>query len=132
MLPPGRTYQQVYDTFQWNIPEFYNIGVDICDRWARKEKRLALIYENEVGKVENYTFQDLQGLSNRLANGFKANGITRGDRIGILLPQCPETAVSHIAVYKIGAVAVPLFTLFGTDALAYRLSNSAAKAQRLR
>jgi acetyl-CoA synthetase len=127
MLPLGQTYQQVYDRFRWNIPEFYNIGVDICDKWARKGNRLALINENEDGKVEKYTFQDLKGLSNRLANGFQANGITRGDRIGILLPQCPETAISHIAVYKIGAVAVPLFTLFGTDALAYRLSNSAAK-----
>ncbi|MBW2513152.1 MAG: acyl-CoA synthetase [Deltaproteobacteria bacterium] len=127
MLPPGQTYQQVYDTFRWDIPKSYNIGVDICDKWAKKKRRLALIYENENGKVEHYTFQDLKGLSNRLANGFQANGITRGDRVGILLPQCPETAISHIAVYKIGAVAVPLFTLFGTDALAYRLSNSEAK-----
>ncbi len=127
MLPPGQTYQQVYDTFQWDIPETYNIGVDICDKWAKKGRRLALIYENEDGKVERYTFQDLKGLSNRLANGFQANGISRGDRVGILLPQCPETAISHIAVYKIGAVAVPLFTLFGTDALAYRLSNSQAR-----
>ena len=127
MLPPGRTYQQVYDTFRWDLPEFYNIGVDICDKWARKGKRLALIYENEYGKVENYTFQNLKQLSDRLANGFQANGIIRGDRVGILLPQCPETAISHIAAYKIGAVAVPLFTLFGTDALSYRLSNSAAK-----
>jgi acetyl-CoA synthetase len=128
MLPPGRTYQQVYDTFRWDIPEYYNIGVDICDKWANTGERLALIYENEDGKVENYTFQDLKQLSNRLANGFQANGITRGDRVGILLPQCPETAISHIAVYKIGGVAVPLFTLFGTDALSYRLSNSAARA----
>jgi acetyl-CoA synthetase len=127
MPPPGRTYQQIYDTFRWDLPEFYNIGIDICDKWANRGDRLALIYENEDGKVQNYTFQELKQLSNRLANGFQANGITRGDRIGILLPQCPETAISHIAVYKIGAVAVPLFTLFGTDALAYRLSNSAAK-----
>ncbi len=127
MLPPGRTYQQVYDTFRWDLPEFYNIGVDICDKWARKGKRLALIYENEYGKVENYTFQNLKQLSDRLANGFQAKGIIRGDRVGILLPQCPETAISHIAAYKIGAIAVPLFTLFGTDALSYRLSNSAAK-----
>jgi acetyl-CoA synthetase len=48
--------------------------------------------------------------------------------VGILLPQCPETALSHIAIYKIGAIAIPLFTLFGPDALEYRLGNSAAKA----
>ena len=46
----------------------------------------------------------------------------------IVLPQCPKAALSHIAVYKIGGIAVPLFTLFGPDALEYRLGNSGAKA----
>jgi acetyl-CoA synthetase len=127
VLKHGKTYNEVYNAFRWEIPEFYNIGVDICDRWADRPGRLALIYENESGRVEEYTFQDLKRLSNRLANGLQANGIGPGDRLGILLPQCPETAISHIAAYKIGAIAIPLFTLFGTDALAYRLSNSEAK-----
>ena len=127
MLRPGKTYSQVYNTFKWKIPEFYNIGVDICDKWARQRYRLALIYEDEKGHVEKYTFWDLKNLSNKLANGLKALGIGIGDRLGILLPQCPETAISHIASYKVGAVAIPLFTLFGTDALEYRLSNSEAK-----
>ena len=127
MLKAGRTYREVYDSFQWQIPEFYNIGVDICDKWAHQRYRLALIYEDENRQVEKYTFWDLKRLSNRLANGFKACGVGAGDRIGILLPQCPQTALSHIAAYKIGAIAIPLFTLFGTDALAYRLSNSQAR-----
>jgi acetyl-CoA synthetase len=127
MLKPGKRYKEVYDSFRWEIPQYYNIGVDICDKWAGQADRLALIYENESGRVEKYTFADLKRLSNRLANGLKASGIGRGDRFGILLPQCPETAISHIAAYKLGAIAIPLFTLFGTDALAYRLSNSEAK-----
>ncbi len=127
MLKSGRTYREVYDSFQWEVPDFYNIGVDICDKWAHQRYRLALIYEDENGQVEKYTFWDLKRLSNRLANGLKACGVGPGDRIGILLPQCPQTALSHIAAYKIGAIAIPLFTLFGTDALAYRLSNSQAR-----
>ena len=47
-----------------------------------------------------------------------------GDRLAILFPQCPETAISHIAVYKAGGIAIPLFTLFGPDAPAYRLADS--------
>ncbi|MGD9066710.1 MAG: acyl-CoA synthetase, partial [Desulfobacterales bacterium] len=74
-----------------------------------------------------HTFRDLKILSNKLANGLQALNIGVGDRLGILLPQCPETALTHIATYKVGAVAIPLFTLFGTDALEYRLSNSEAK-----
>ena len=128
MLTYGQSYDEVYKAFRWEVPEFYNIGVDICDKWAAHKKRLALIYLDENGQVVRYTFRDLKRYSNRLANGFKAAGIGRGDRIGILLPQCPETAISHIAAYKVGAIAIPLFTLFGTDALVYRLSNSQAKA----
>jgi acetyl-CoA synthetase len=128
MLKPGNTYDDVYNTFKWQIPEFYNIGVDICDKWADQGQRLALIYEDENGRVDRYTFRDLKNLSNKLANGLQAANIGIGDRLGILLPQCPETALSHIAAYKVGAVAIPLFTLFGTDALEYRLSNSEARA----
>ncbi|MBW2428714.1 MAG: acyl-CoA synthetase [Deltaproteobacteria bacterium] len=128
MLKSGISYNEVYDSFCWQVPEYYNIGVDICDKWARQRYRLALIYQDEKGQVAKYTFWDLKRLSNRLANGLKACGIDPGDRLGILLPQCPETALSHIAAYKIGAIAIPLFTLFGTDALEYRLSNSQAKA----
>ncbi len=127
MLKPGKTYNEVYNAFQWKIPEFYNIGVDICDKWAHQRYRLALIFENEKGETEHYTFWDLKRLSNRLANGLKAQGLGRGDRFGIMLPQSPEAGIAHIALYKMGAVAIPLFTLFGTDALEYRLANSEAK-----
>jgi len=124
MLKESRSYDEVYRRFKWNIPEFYNIGYDICDKWAADTNRLALVYENDEGGIENYTFAELKRLSNCLANGFIALGTRQGDRIGILLPQRPETAISHIAAYKVGAIAIPLFTLFGKDALEYRLENS--------
>ncbi len=128
MLKRGITYTGVYDSFRWKVPKYYNIGVDVCDKWADQRYRLALIYEDEKGQVEKYTFWDLKQFSNRLANALQNYGLHRGDRVGILLPQCPETALSHIALYKLGAIAVPLFTLFGPEALEYRLSNSGAKA----
>ena len=128
MLQKKSTYNEVYEGFHWNIPEFYNIGIDVCDKWADERYRLALIYEDEGGRTEKFTFWDIKNLSNRLANALRANGVASGDRIGILLPQCPETAIAHIAVYKLGAIAIPLFTLFGPDALEYRLMNSGAKA----
>lgn len=127
MLKPGKTYDEIYKSFRWNIPEVYNIGVDVCDKWAHQRFRMALIYEDEKGRVEKYTFWELKQLSNRLGNALRAHGIERGDRVGILLPQSPEAGISHIALYKIGAIAIPMFTLFGADALEYRLSNSEAK-----
>ncbi|MBI5249386.1 MAG: acyl-CoA synthetase [Desulfomonile tiedjei] len=128
MLKLGKTYEEVFESFEWQVPELYNIGVDVCDKWADQRDRKALIYEDHQGRVTDYTFAQLKRLSNQLANGLRANGIHREHRIGILLGQCPETAITHIAAYKLGAVAIPLFTLFGTDALEYRLSNSSASA----
>ncbi|RJR32999.1 MAG: AMP-dependent synthetase [Desulfobacteraceae bacterium] len=127
MLKIGRTYEEVCAAFRWEIPQFYNIGVDVCDKWAEAGERPALITQDEKGHVERYTFQDLKRLSNRLANGLRAHGIGRGDKVAILLPQSLEAAISHIAIYKIGGIALPLFTLFGVEALEYRLQNSEAK-----
>jgi len=128
MLAKGLTYDELYASFRWQIPEYFNMGVDVCDKWAHQRYRLALIYEDENGRVEKYTFWDLMKLSARFGNALKAHGIESGDRVGILLPQSPEAGIAHIGIYKIGAVVLPLFTLFGADALEYRLSNSEARA----
>ncbi len=128
MLKHGRTYDEVYSSFKWNIPEFYNMGVDICDKWASEHSRLALICESEEGKVDKYTFSDLKKYSNQLANVLKAQGIKKGDRVSIIFPQSSEYLISLIAIYKIGAIAVPLLTQFGPDALEYRLANCDASA----
>ena len=127
MLTKAKTYQDVYQSFSWQVPEYYNIGVDICDKHVAVKNRTALIYKSEDGRVDTYTFDDFIKLSNQFANVLTAAGIMREDRVGILLPQCPETAIAHIATYKIGGIAIPLFTLFGPDALKYRLDNSGAK-----
>ena len=124
----GRSYAEIYDRFSWNIPEYYNVGVDVCDKWANEKSRLALIYLAPDGKEQRYTFRDLKTRSNQLANALRAHGIEKGDRVGILLPQCPETLISHIASYKLGGIALPLLTLFGSLAIEYRLANSAARA----
>ena len=121
MLKLSRTYDECRQGFRWEVPRSYNIGVDICDKWASDRYRVALISEVPGEGVERYTFWDFRNFSNKLANGLTAYGIQRGDRVGILLGQSPETAISHIAIYKIGAIAIPLFTLFGVDALQYRL-----------
>lgn len=128
MLSRADTYTQLVSEFQWRVPQAYNIGVDACDKWADGSGRLALIYEKSDGAQTRYTFDQIKAQSNRLAHSLERHGIRRGDRVAIYLPQAPETAVSHIAVYKMGAVAVPLFTLFGVDAIQYRLANSGAAA----
>ena len=127
MLKPEATYDDVLNGFRWEIPARFNIGVAVCDRWAAEPERSALIHQRADGRVEDYSFTRLRSLSNRLANALRAAGIGSGDRVAILLPQTPETAVAHIATYKLGAIAVPLFTLFQADALMFRLADAGAK-----
>jgi acetyl-CoA synthetase len=129
MLPRADTYDELIRRFRWQVPAHYNIGVDVCDRWAAQEPdRLALIHVHDDGRSERMTYGALREASNRLANALRAQGVARGDRVAILLPQSPEVAIAHVAIYKLGAVALPLALLFGADALSYRLQNSGAKA----
>ena len=129
MLPQIHDYEKLYREFRWAIPERYNIGVDVCDRWAVREPgRTAIVHVHADGRVDNIGYGALMAQSNRLANALRAQGIGRGDRVAILLPQTPEVVVAHIAIYKLAAIALPLALLFGPEALAYRLQNSGASA----
>ena len=129
VLPEARDYDALYRQFRWDIPARYNIGVSCCDRWAAQDAgRLAILHVKPDGRSDNVTFGWLRETSNRLANVLRGAGVKRGDRVAIFLPQAPEVAAAHFAIYKLGAVALPIAILFGPDALSYRLQNSGAKA----
>ncbi|MFW6030905.1 MAG: acyl-CoA synthetase [Halanaerobiales bacterium] len=118
--------RELYDNFQWDVPSIFNIAYYTSECHIN-QKKLALIYEDYDGNVFNYSFEDLDSISNQLANYFKDIGMQYGDRIGILLSQQPETIISHLAGFKIGAINIPLFTLFGPEALQFRLHDSETK-----
>ncbi|MBF2760767.1 MAG: AMP-binding protein [Ectothiorhodospiraceae bacterium AqS1] len=122
------SFDAIRRAFAWNIPLRYNIGVDICDRpAARHGDRTALICEDAQGVERRLSFAQLKERSDRLANALEGIGAKRGDRVGICLPQRIETAISHIAIAKIGGIAMPLSILFGPEALSFRLSDSGAR-----
>ncbi len=120
-------YQEIRAAYRWQVPPDFNIAHAVCARHAGARSRVAMFWEDESGATARLTFADLQEQANRLCNALSARGVGRGDKVAIMLPQRPETAVAHIACYQLGAVAVPLSFLFGPDALAYRLDNSEAK-----
>lgn len=122
----GATYERLRRQFRWELPKQLNIGVLCADR--HPPDALALIDVAPSGAYVSYTFGDLSGLSNRFANGLLGIGIGPGDRVGILLPQRLETGVAHLALYKMGAIAVPMSVLFGPQALNYRLGDCSAAA----
>lgn len=122
------SYADLQDSFEWEVPNEFNVADYVCDRWAEAEdRRIALYFEDDTGSEESYTFTNIRNEANRLANYLRTRGIERGDRIGVNLPQRPESLIAHIAAWKLGAVSVPLSTRFGPDALEYRLNDSNAK-----
>ena len=129
MLPQALTYEDLLAKFRWTIPERYNIGVDVCDRWAAAEPdRPAILEVAADGRITPFSYGLLRDGSNRLANALRDRGVRRRDRVAVLLPQGRAVPVVHCAVYKLGAVALPLAALFGVEALGYRLRDAGAKA----
>ena len=129
MLEPRDTYRALYDDFRWQVPARFNIGVAVSDAWATREPdRVALLDYQPDGTSGHLTYGALARRSNALANGLRAAGIGRGDRVAMLMPQCFETAIAHVATYKLGAIAVPLALLFGVEALEYRFQTAGVKA----
>ena len=120
-------YQALYDDFRWAVPRHFNIAEACSRRWSRDARRVALHCEDQDGDCASLTYQELQQEANRLSNTLRHLGVALTDRVAIILPQRLETAIAHIACYQLGAVAMPMSILFGPDALAYRLQDSAAK-----
>lgn len=120
-------YEQAREEFEWDLPDDYNLAYDLLRKHPDPDAP-ALLQAYSDGQRETYTFRDLDRLSNRLANALEARGIERGDRVGVVVPQKPENALTHLACWKIGAISLPLSVLFGPEALGHRLRDSGAKA----
>ncbi len=126
VLIKAATYDDLKADFSWDIPELYNMGVDVCDKWAEIDPdRTALIDLTSSDRVD-VSFAVLQYLSDRLALHLRSLSVCVGDRVGVFRSQSVWTAVAHIAIWKLGAISVPLFTLFRKEALQTRLNNSGA------
>ncbi|SDJ36832.1 acyl-CoA synthetase [Natronorubrum texcoconense] len=129
-------YDHLREEFEWKVPDRFNMAAYVCDRWATTDpvdggesgdERVALYTETAAGEREQYTYEEFHEVTNRLANCLADAGIERGDRIGVNAPQTAETVFTHVAAWKLGAVSIPLSTLFGPDAISYRLDDSESR-----
>lgn len=127
-LPPMHDYAETCERFRWQVPDTFNFGVDVVDALAADEDRLALVWCDESGAEERLTFADISRASNRLANALTAEGVTKGDRVIIMLPRRPHWQIAMSACLKLGAVVVPCITMLTARDLAYRLEHSGARA----
>lgn len=105
-----------------------NIAHNVVDRHADRDNpqrnRVATIWEGEDGTVRQVTYQELYRRSNQVANALESRGIGTGDTVGLYMPMVPEVASLLYGIFKVGAIAVPIFSGFGTDATATRIDDS--------
>ncbi len=124
-------YKAIHQGFGWKVPQRFNMAQACCGQWAAQAAtaRRVAIREHVAGQGlgRRWTFAQLQNAANRLSQVLHAQGVRRGDRVAIVLPQRFETAVAYMAVLQMGAVAMPLSMLFGPEALSFRINDSQAR-----
>lgn len=128
----SNNYNELYNNFEWNIPKYYNIGWDISDKHVEQGdgNKPAIIQVRSIddNTPQICTFNQLKQSSNKLANILQHKfSIQQSECVGILSSQCIDTVICHTSIYKLNSIAVPLFVLFGQQAIAYRLNDSKIK-----
>ena len=130
---PDDAYAAMHADFTWLVPEYFNIADVCCNRWAGASgqapdaiKKIAVYAHKQGAAATCYTYFELKKAADVLSHVLADLGVKRGDRVAIVMPQRFETAVAYMAVFQLGAVAMPLSMLFGPDALEYRLQDSEA------
>ena len=126
-------YAALHQGFRWQLESHFNIAEVCCSRWARADtewsdapKKVAIRAMNDSARNTFHTYLELQQAADALSHQLQGLGVKRGDRVAIVMPQRFETAVAYMAVFQMGAVAMPLSMLFGPEALAFRLHDSEA------
>jgi acyl-coenzyme A synthetase/AMP-(fatty) acid ligase len=121
-------YELSHREFSWEVPSTFNFGGDVVDKWAEDPARLALIWCDEQGNERRFTFADISRLTNRFANLLRAQGVSKGDRVLVMLPRIPEWQIAMVGCFKLGAVPVPCITMQTYRDIAYRAGHSGAVA----
>lgn len=114
------------DDFVWHVPGHFNIGIACAE--VHDPAAAAIIVDRPGAPAEVTTFGRLTDRARRLITYLREQGVSAGDRVAVMCAQSAETAVAHIAIYRMGAIAVPLSVKFGPEAALFRMADSGARA----
>ncbi len=128
LKPNMLDYDETYKNFKWNVPEFYNFGLDVIDAWAKKKPdKLALLAIDTDGETtRKISFKELSKESSKFANVLKEIGVKKGDRIFIMVPRIPEWYYAMLGMIKIGAIPMPTTVMATPKDIEFRLNRSDA------
>ena len=119
------SYEAACTSHRWIVPPRYNIAADVCDKHPRDKQ--AMIWESFDGSTRELDWGELQDLANQAAHTLAARGVSKGDRVAVVLPATPETAAIFFGVWKLGAILLSMSVLYGDDGIEHRLTDSGAK-----
>jgi acetyl-CoA synthetase/medium-chain acyl-CoA synthetase len=121
------TYEETRKNFRWNVPDDFNFGRDVVDRYAKDRTKLAFFYEDAKGNRARYTFWDVSRASNRVGNVLRSLGVRKGEPVLVLLQNVPEWYFTVVAGNKIGALVIPCSDQLRPKDLVYRALHSGAR-----
>ena len=120
-------YEETYNSFSLDVPEFYNFAFDVVDKWAEDRTKLALLtVDSDGNSAESHSFWDLKVQSNRFANILRAQGLKKGDRAFLMLPRNPEWYIALLGMIKLGVLPMPATTMCTPRDIEYRINASDA------
>ncbi len=128
MLTEGESYEALFSGFRWDLPAHLNMAEQVIGYWAKAEPERTAIIDARDGAAQTVSYGALNALMLRVEAALRALGVGQGDRVGVLLSQSPLCAAGHAAIWRMGAISVPLFKLFREDALRSRLNDSGCRA----
>jgi acyl-coenzyme A synthetase/AMP-(fatty) acid ligase len=120
-------YEKTYAGFDWETPERFNFGRDVVDRWAAQD-RPAMIWLAQSGEERRFDFAQFSVLSNRFADAAREMGVSRGDRVMVLLGKVPEWHAILTGLLKLGAIAIPCAAQLRAGDLKFRAEHSGSVA----
>lgn len=128
LLPPMTDYHEHIKTYSRPaLPDTFNFA-EVIDNYAKDADRMALIWANSEGEERRFTYKEISEESQRIANTLKAQGVTRGDRVIVMLPRIPEWQMTMLAIFRLGAVAIPCITMLQKKDIEYRINLVTPKA----
>ena len=120
------TYDEAYRSFHWQLPETFNFAVDVVDAWAKDAQKLALLWCDESGREERYTFARISELSRRLGSALRARGLKKGDRCIVMLPRLPQWQIAMVGCLRVGVIPIPCIDMLTAKDVKFRVEHSGA------
>lgn len=120
-------YEQTYNRYRIDVPEFFNFTTDVVERWAQDPQRVAVVIADAHGEeFQQFTFAQLSAMANQFAQSLLRQGCNKSERVIVILPRIHEWYVALLAMFKVGIIPVPTTSQSTSRDILYRIDQADA------